>query len=123
MRNYANFNGRAGRPEYWWFTLANLIISVCFLVLSFLLLWMTGDTRYTLIFVPMIIYSIAIILPSFAVTVRRLHDIDKSAWWLLLGLIPYIGGIILLILTALKTHPHPNKYGTPDGWEDMLSQQ
>ena len=123
IENYANFSGRAARPEYWWYALANLIITVGILVLSLALSTMIGGTGFGIMLGVLVIYGIAVLLPSYAVTVRRLHDIDKSAWWLLIALIPWVGGIILLILMALKTHPHPNKYGPPDGWEDMLPQQ
>ena len=121
LQNYANFSGRAARPEYWWFTLANLIIVVAAFVLAFVMISVIGEVGFGIGFGLIIIYGIAILIPSYAVTVRRLHDIDKSAWWLLLGLIPYIGGIILLIFMALKTHPHPNKYGEPVGWQDLVS--
>ena len=117
FENYANFNGRAARPEYWWFTLASLIIYVGMAVLSVVLLSMVGELGFGII----VIYWVATILPSLAVTVRRLHDIDKSAWWLLIGLIPWIGGIIFLILMVLKTYPHPNKYGNPEGWQNAVS--
>ena len=123
FENYANFNGRAARPEYWWFALASLIIYVGMVVLSVVLSAVVGELGFGMIIIYgiIIIYSIATILPSLAVTVRRLHDIDKSAWWLLIGLIPWIGGIIFLILMVLKTYPHPNKYGNPEGWQNAVS--
>ena len=117
FENYANFNGRAARPEYWWFALASLIIYVGMAVLSLVLSSMVGEFGLGII----VIYWVATILPSLAVSVRRLHDIDKSAWWLLIGLIPWIGGIIFLILMVLKTYPHPNKYGNPEGWQNAVS--
>ena len=84
FRNYANFNGRARRSEFWWFTL-----------FSFL-------SQAILNFVPFLgpIYALALLLPSLAVTARRLHDTNRTAWWMLLYLIPVLGFIVLLI-TAL----------------------
>ena len=121
LRNYANFSGRATRPEYWWFTLANLIVMVAVFFLAFLRMSVIGGGSFASVVGYASIYYIAILLPSLAVTVRRLHDIDKSAWWLLFGLIPSIGVIIFLILMAQKTYPRPNKCGNPEGWQNAVS--
>ncbi|MGR3461728.1 MAG: DUF805 domain-containing protein [Roseovarius sp.] len=80
--NYANFSGRAARSEFWWFALFVLVVS---LVLQLIL----GD-------IVSAIFSLAVLLPSIAVAVRRLHDVDRSGWWYLLVLIPLIGGLILI---------------------------
>lgn len=82
FKKYADFNGRASRSEYWWWALFNLIIGM----ISGLAL---GETLGT-------IASLALLLPSLAVAARRLHDIGKSGWFLLLALIPLIGGLVLL---------------------------
>ena len=119
MWNYANFDGRATRSQYWWFTLANLIIFVALAILAVVLSVTIGEIAFGIL----VIYWVAILLPSIAVTVRRLHDINKSAWWLLIGLIPWIGSIILLILMVLNTYPQPNQYGEPTGWQDAISTQ
>ena len=101
IRKYTVFSGRATRSEYWMFTLINAIIGAGLFVLSLaiadVLVWLY------------VIYSLAILVPSFAVTVRRLHDTSKSAWWLLIGLIPF-GGIVLLVFMVLPSHPD-NVYG------------
>ena len=111
MANYANFSGRSGRAEYWWFALTNLILSVAFYFTTLALIPMLSWFSLT----PLILHAMVIIIPYLAVTVRRLHDTNRSAWWLLLWLIPYIGAIVLLILMALKTYPYPNKWGVQAG--------
>ena len=112
-RNYANFNGRASRADYWWFVLANMIVSV---VLSMLVM-LGGDSFIATLFSMVSgLYSLAILIPGIAVTVRRLHDIDKSGWWYLIGLVPCIGSIVLLVFTCLAGTPGDNKYG-PDPYQ------
>ncbi len=101
LKNYANFNGRARRQEYWMFFLINLIIS---LVLTFIEVKMG-------IFGVSLLYSLAIFIPSLAVSVRRLHDIDKSGWWLLIGLIPLLGAIVLIIFFIMDGTPGNNRFG------------
>jgi uncharacterized membrane protein YhaH (DUF805 family) len=104
LERYAQFTGRAGRAEFWWFFLANLIISV---VLSLL-------GRASVIFaIISLIYSLAVLVPSIAVGVRRLHDTDKSGWWILIGLIPLVGFIVLLVLFVMEGTPGSNRYGPP----------
>ena len=100
-KNYVNFSGRARRKEYWMFTLFNII--ACFVV-------MLLDSFLELNNILILIYVLAILLPSYAVTVRRLHDTDKSGWWLLLMFVPF-GNIILLIFCLIDSTPGPNQYG------------
>ena len=102
LENFANFEGRSRRAEFWWFALANFIV---FLVLGILI-------QVSAIFwVLYIIVALAVIIPSLAVTVRRLHDTDKSAWFLLLYLVPFVGGIILLVVMCIDGAPAPNQWG------------
>lgn len=114
--NYANFEGRANRAEYWWVVLWNVIITLFCLFLGA----MAASSRdYTLMIFGVFligiygIYSLATIIPSISLTVRRLHDIDKTGWLCLIGLIPYIGGLIVLVLTLLEGTKGPNRYGEP----------
>ncbi|MBI0028173.1 MULTISPECIES: DUF805 domain-containing protein [Gilliamella] len=100
-KNYVNFSGRARRKEYWMFNLFNII--ACFVV-------MLLDSFLELNNILILIYVLAILLPSYAVTVRRLHDTDKSGWWLLLMFVPF-GNIILLIFCLIDSTPGPNQYG------------
>ena len=105
LQNYVNFQGRARRAEFWWFTLANLIAVVVLLVLTAI---------SNIFFLLYILYGLALILPSLAVTVRRLHDTDKSAWFLLLYLIPFVGPIIILVLMLIDSTRGTNRYGASE---------
>ncbi|SDK42051.1 DUF805 domain-containing protein [Aliiruegeria lutimaris] len=89
LNKYADFKGRARRPEYWWFVLFIWIGNVVFGLLDRLLLG-AGNGLLG------VIWGLAVLVPAIAVGVRRLHDLDKSGWWLLLGLIPIIGTIVLI---------------------------
>ncbi len=102
LKNYVGFGGRARRTEYWMFTLFNAIIVTILLVL--------GVSVHALLFL-YVLYVLAVLLPGLAVLFRRLHDIDKTAWWLLIGLVPFIGSIVLLVFACLPGTPGPNKYG------------
>ncbi|MEE1062217.1 MAG: DUF805 domain-containing protein [Paludibacteraceae bacterium] len=108
--NYANFSGRARRSEYWMYLLAYWVISV---VLGFILGVVGGifGLDQQLISVPIYVLGIALLLPSLAVAVRRLHDTDKSGWYLLVTLIPLIGGILFLVWAVSEGTAGPNKYG------------
>nr|WP_244598285.1 DUF805 domain-containing protein [Pseudohoeflea suaedae] len=104
FRKYATFSGRARRPEYWWFVLFTFVTSLVFSVLDAMLFGMDVEPLST-------IFSLAILIPSLAVGARRLHDVGRTGWWLLLGLIPIIGWIILIFWLAKRGDDHPNEYG------------
>ena len=104
---YADFGGRATRSEYWWFNFFNLIVIVALAVLA-------GAAIGPLVLLG---YAIAIIVPSLAVSVRRLHDTNRNGWWLLLGLIPF-GGLVLLIFYVTEGTPGPNNYGSELGMNE-----
>ena len=104
IENYAEYQGRAARPEYWWFVLANVVVYVAVLILIALIGTVAGLAIW-------FVYALAILVPSVCVAIRRLHDSDKSGWVLLLGFIPFVGGIILLVLMVLPGTPGPNKFG------------
>lgn len=95
---YLDFSGRASRPEYWWFVLANIVAAV---VSGFI-------NRYLYIIV-----VLAWLLPMLAASVRRLHDIGKSGWWLFIALIPVIGNLVLLYFNVQPSEPQGNAYGAP----------
>ncbi|MAB48087.1 MAG: hypothetical protein CMC05_05610 [Flavobacteriaceae bacterium] len=108
--NYANFNGRARRKEYWMFTLINTLIIFGLAIFVGLL----ADTNA--VYFPAIIlglYVLGVFIPNLAVTVRRFHDTGKSGWYYLLSLIPYVGGLILIIMMAQNGDTGTNQYG-PD---------
>ncbi len=108
LRKYAVFSGRARRKEYWYFALFNLLIHIGLSVIDSV----AGirDPNYSLGLLGGI-YALAILIPSLAVSVRRLHDTDRSGWWLLIGLVPIIGGIVLLIFMVLDSQPGENRFG------------
>ncbi len=101
LKKYAVFNGRARRKEYWFFVLFNTIIN---LVLSGI------DSVVTGAGVVPGLYTLAVLIPSIAVAVRRLHDIGRTGWWLLIGLIPVIGWIVLLVFMVQDGKPGENQY-------------
>ncbi len=101
---YVNFQGRAKRSEYWWFQLFIVIVYVVLLVLGSVM-----DPSIPMILLG--IFGLAIILPTLAVSVRRLHDQDKSGWWVLITFVPAIGGIWFLVLMCLGGTPGPNRFG------------
>jgi uncharacterized membrane protein YhaH (DUF805 family) len=101
---YAVFSGRAGRPEFWWFVLFNLIASLILGVVDHAIFGRE---------VLGAIYSIGVILPGLAVSVRRLHDIGRSGWWLLIGMIPVVGILVLLFWYIKEAPPGTNQYGAP----------
>jgi len=110
MKKYAVFRGRARRTEYWMFTLFNVVISVCLGALPFML----GPAGVVLAFIAPF-YAVGVLIPSIAVSVRRLHDSSNSGWLLLLAFIPLLGLIALLVLFALPSDSGDNKYGPNPG--------
>ncbi|AEB49397.1 DUF805 domain-containing protein [Aeromonas veronii] len=103
LKQYAVFSGRARRTEYWMFVLCNVIVM---LLLSMVDKLIGGDNELI-----SSIYSLAVLLPSLAVAARRLHDTDRSAWWLLLGLIPIIGTLVLIYFMVCNGQQGPNRFG------------
>ncbi len=118
LRNYASFNGRASRKEYWMFFLFNVIFAIIAMVLdsmlgsTFKIDTMNGSLNlpYGYIY---LLYVLVLLLPGLAVAVRRLHDIGKSGWNLLIALIPLVGPIWILVLLATSGNQGENDYG-PD---------
>ncbi|WP_282134496.1 DUF805 domain-containing protein [Seonamhaeicola maritimus] len=106
--NYANFKGRARRKEYWMFTLFNIIFLYALVLISAALVSATDTIEFLFLY---FIYFLAIFIPSLAVGIRRLHDVGKSGWFYLIGLIPFIGGIWLFVLFITEGDKGPNQYG------------
>jgi len=108
IKKYAVFSGRSRRKEYWYFVLFNIIVSI---VLGWIDALLGTRGSYAGAGLLSGIYGLAVIIPSLAVTVRRLHDIDRSGWWILIGLVPLIGVIVLLVFALLDGTPGDNRYG------------
>lgn len=105
LSKYAVFTGRARRAEYWYFALANILIYIALWILNAVpVIRILSSTA-------LFIYGIAMIVPTVAVSVRRLHDTGRSGWWLLIGLIPIVGAIVLLIFYVTEGTPGENEYG------------
>ncbi len=109
LRKYTVFSGRARRKEYWIFVLISSVVVVLSSVIDERMGWTLGEDVGFF----STLYGVAVIVPSIALTVRRLHDTDRSGWWLLLGLIPLIGSIVLLVFMILKGIEGDNRFG-PD---------
>jgi uncharacterized membrane protein YhaH (DUF805 family) len=92
LKNYSVFDGRAGREEYWQFTLINIIISIA--------LYATLNDLWA-------VYTVAVLIPTIAVSIRRLHDIGRSGWWVLSAIVP----VVLLFMMMLDGKTGPNQYG------------
>lgn len=114
FENYANFKGRARRSEYWYFALANGLISILLIVLGVIIGGVFGDalTGGIVGYVLFALYAFATLLPGLGVVVRRLHDVGKSGWFYFIALIPFVGGIWLLVLFCTEGDQGPNQYGS-----------
>jgi uncharacterized membrane protein YhaH (DUF805 family) len=111
LKQYADFSGRARRKEFWMFNLFNAIV-IFALMLAIISKEMAGSNILSVI--GMVLfggYALAVFLPSLAVYVRRLHDVGKSGWWLFIGIIPIVGGIILLVWYCQDSQVGENEYG------------
>ena len=111
LKKYVEFGGRARRKEYWMFFLINFIIAIILAIVDVTVLGSSGDGSNPSIGMLSFIYSLAVLVPSVAVAVRRLHDIGRTGWWLLIAFIPVVGGIVLLIFAVLDGTPGDNEYG------------
>ena len=120
FRKYAVFSGRARRQEYWIFFLVSALVTIFLVVTEEFMGWkfeMDGDDLGFL----STLYHIAIFIPYLAVTIRRLHDTDRSGWWVLIALIPLVGAIVLLVLLMLTGTRGDNRFG-PDPKASEASQ-
>ena len=95
---YADFSGRASRPESWWLDLAYGVLAI------------VGGFIHRYLY---IIVVLAFLLPMVAAGVRRLHDVGKSGWWLFISLVPLVGGLVLLYFNVQPGEPEANAYGAP----------
>lgn len=119
--NYVGFSGRAGRPEFWWWVLASLIIGS---ILTLIDINVLNSGAFEVSTAPGAfkfsvqagilggIWSLVTFLPALAVTVRRLHDTDRSGWWILLALLPVIGWVVLIYWYAKRGSEGANRFGS-----------
>lgn len=107
LSKYATFTGRAARSEYWWFVLFAVIVNAILNVVDSTLFSGMGGQPLSMLF------SLAILLPNIGVSIRRLHDLDKSGWWLLLVFLPLIGALVLLYWFVHRGSVGDNQFG-PD---------
>ncbi len=102
--NYVNFSGRAIRSEYWFWTLFVIVG----LVIAALIDYTIFGTPEALFYG---VFGLAVFLPGLAVTIRRLHDVDRTGWWIFLNLVPLIGSIVLIVWFCTAGTPGPNRFG------------
>jgi len=110
MKRYAQFTGRSRRKEYWMFALFNCIFAMVPYLIGLVMVMNHNNLGIAFLGIS-IIYDLAVIIPGLAVAVRRLHDIGRSGWWLLIGFVPFVGGIILLVFAVMDSQPGDNEYG------------
>src|SRR5436309_5574241 len=104
LKKYLVFTGRATRTEYWMFALFNVIISIVLSIIGYVVVGGNGQSALSSL------YSLAVLLPSLGVSVRRLHDTNRSGWWLLISLVPIIGIIVLIVFLVQDSDPGDNRY-------------
>ena len=121
FRQYADFSGRASRQEFWMFVLFNLLFAMAWALVAGLLTGLLGDScnqesRLMFMYKLIAIYYAVTAVPAMAVGVRRLHDTGRHGWWMLVSLIPFAGGVWLIVLMCLNGSAGDNRYGSrPDG--------
>jgi uncharacterized membrane protein YhaH (DUF805 family) len=110
IKKYAEFSGRARRKEFWMFALFNVIISIILSIIDNIIGTTFGSANQGVL---SSIYSLAVLLPSIGVGIRRMHDTNRSGWWILITLVPCIGWIIYIVFAAQEGVAGDNQYG-PD---------
>ncbi len=118
-RGYADFSGRARRKEYWFFNLFHIAMAIAGEFLAGAL-YNENPTLGATFGVIVVLYILASVVPSLAVTVRRLHDVDRSGWWYFIGFVPIIGGIWFLVLACTDGTSGPNQYGPDPKAADLI---
>jgi uncharacterized membrane protein YhaH (DUF805 family) len=122
FKKYATFSGRASRSEYWWWALVSLIVGIIINVIT-----STGTTTTAsgsamtgpgavIGMILAVIWGLGTIVPSLALLARRLHDVNLSAWLILLVLVPILGGLALLVMTILPSNPAGQRFDRPTGY-------
>lgn len=104
LSRWQDFSGRSRRREYWTFTVVSWLLAVAVSLAA-------GTIADSLSMVLLLVFALALIVPSLALQVRRLHDTDKSGWWFLVALVPFIGGIVLFVLNCIEGTRGANRFG------------
>ncbi|MFA6918656.1 MAG: DUF805 domain-containing protein [Patescibacteria group bacterium] len=110
LKKYVVFSGRATRSEYWYFVLFNMIIMIVLSIIDMFIGTYSSTSNFNMGILSGL-YSLAVLLPSLAVAIRRLHDTGRTGWWLFISLIPIIGAIVLLVFMVTDSQSGDNKYG------------
>lgn len=108
LQNYAVFKGRSQRSEYWFFVLFYLLISIVAGILDGMFGTFDENAGFGVFG---LLVTLGLLIPSISVGVRRLHDIGRSGWWLLIGIVPLIGWIVLIVFAVMDSAPGENEYG------------
>lgn len=115
---YFQFHGRADRGEYWWFIVTFLLLALLATLIDEFVFGGAFDQFGDVAGIALPVVILASLVPSIAVTVRRLHDLERSGWWCLLGLVPLIGQLIVFIWMVSPGTPGPNRYGKEPRYTD-----
>ena len=123
LKKYAVFSGRAGRKEFWMFILFNFIIEIFLWGIEFIVAHTLERNIIANLVILIIssIYTLGVMCPSIAVTVRRLHDTGRSGWWILIELVPIIGTIVLVVFTVQDSKQGYNQHGPNPKMMEMES--
>jgi uncharacterized membrane protein YhaH (DUF805 family) len=122
FKKYAIFSGRASRSEYWWWVLVSIAISIVINIITAAAGAAGSTTAYgstapgpgaAIGLILAVIWGLAVIVPSLALSVRRLHDVNQSGWLILIGLVPFLGAIALLVLMLLPSNPAGQRFDQP----------
>jgi uncharacterized membrane protein YhaH (DUF805 family) len=126
FKKYATFSGRASRSEYWWWTLVSAVVSIILNIIigagaaatttaSSLSSTPAPGPGAIFGYILLVIWALATIVPSLALTVRRLHDVNQSGWLVLIGLVPFLGALALLVFMILPSNPAGQRFDQPTG--------
>ena len=110
LEKFADFTGRAPRSEFWWWVLFTVILDIGVSIIGALLDLVFGG--HFMLHLLRLLLALALIVPGLAVAVRRMHDSDRSGWWLLVGLVPVIGWVVVLVFYCLPGTPGSNRFGS-----------
>jgi uncharacterized membrane protein YhaH (DUF805 family) len=118
LKKYAQFQGRSRRSEYWYFALFHVLIALAVIVPAIIFIAIGASSHNSIVtglgvvlYLAYFAFSLALLVPSVAVTVRRLHDTGRSGWWYFIALVPFAGPIILLVFLCSDSQPGDNLYG------------